>query len=588
MDPIAARTLDRLDEFLEQGKITFEQWCAKVAEVHSRVIASPTSPREPAVHTRASSVEKEPPVKIEALDTETQETPVKIETPVKSVKSDKVKAPVRTVKCVKRVKIEAPVKMEAMDTEMQEVVNHLRVSGEEKDRVSHDASRSLRTQAKGTGKGRKGVPADGKAVGRNKGVGSSSGMPLTSLPTPLPIPLPIVKPRSSDHERCTAEPWSVRVAEEGVVKSSKASDSESLSTCGITYDMVICSVSEKSGDDKPSKRHVSSSVPASNSSRAAGIFDVGAGDFAEDFLRVNGLVEPKLHPGGWIADPEDYMYDTNQCGDSPGSIPIFNREQHSLPITPSDNSQGHMATGNSNLGSPRVFDALVHVAGVGVAFPASPPPLEDSVGDLSYLLYDTNQCGDSPGSIPIFHREQHSLPITPSDNSQGHMATGNSKLESPRMFDALVQAWTRLTGKHLDITCRSEYHRILRWREAGDRWWFLLLRNWVGRMWYATQHQLSAIQFVWDHWVRSYLSLATLARSPRIVHFACTWCARQSTQKIGKQGQCVGKAPFYQRVYPDMAWMRWRYQSCQSMGQRILGATGASPPVGGLDIRKNR
>ena len=147
--------------------------------------------------------------------------------------------------------------------------------------------------------------------------------------------------------------------ETGVVKSSKACDSESLSTCGITYDMEICSVSEKSGDDKPSKRHVSSSVPASNSSRAAGIFDVGAGDFAEDFLRANGLVEPKLHPGGWIADPEDYMYDTNQCGDSPGSIPIFHREQHSLPITPSDNSQGHMATGNSNLGSPRMFDALV-------------------------------------------------------------------------------------------------------------------------------------------------------------------------------------------------------------------------------------
>ena len=104
-----------------------------------------------------------------------QETPVKIETPVKSVKSVKVEAPVRTVKCVKSVKIEAPAKMEALDTEMQEVVkevtslsprtgNHLRVSGEEKDRVSHDASRPLRTQAKGTGKGRKGVPADGKAV----------------------------------------------------------------------------------------------------------------------------------------------------------------------------------------------------------------------------------------------------------------------------------------------------------------------------------------------------------------------------------------------------------------------------------------
>ena len=146
-----------------------------------------------------------------------------------------MEAPVRTVKCVKSVKIEAPAKMKALDTEMQEVVkevtslsprtgNHLRVSGEEKDRVSHDASRSLRTQAKGTGKGRKGVPADGRAVGRNKGVGSSTGMPLTSLPTPLPIPLPIVKPRSSDHERCTAEPSSVRVAEEGVVKSSKVSE----------------------------------------------------------------------------------------------------------------------------------------------------------------------------------------------------------------------------------------------------------------------------------------------------------------------------------------------------------------------------
>ena len=39
MDPIAARTLDRLDDFLERGKITFEQWCEKVAEVHSRVVA---------------------------------------------------------------------------------------------------------------------------------------------------------------------------------------------------------------------------------------------------------------------------------------------------------------------------------------------------------------------------------------------------------------------------------------------------------------------------------------------------------------------------------------------------------------------
>jgi len=174
MDPTVARILDDLKELLLAKAIS-------PAEYLEHSLA----------HSRASSLEKEVLVQMEALDTETQETPVKIETPVKSVKSDKVKAPVRTVKCVKSVKIEAPAKMEAMDTEMQEVVNHLRVSGEEKDRVSHDASRSLRTQAKGTGKGRKGVPADGKAVGRNKGVGSSTGMPLTSLPTPLPIPLPI-------------------------------------------------------------------------------------------------------------------------------------------------------------------------------------------------------------------------------------------------------------------------------------------------------------------------------------------------------------------------------------------------------------
>ena len=65
MDPIAARTLDRLDDFLERGKITFEQWCEKVAEVHSRVIEGVA-----ASHTRASSVAKEAPVKIEAPITE--------------------------------------------------------------------------------------------------------------------------------------------------------------------------------------------------------------------------------------------------------------------------------------------------------------------------------------------------------------------------------------------------------------------------------------------------------------------------------------------------------------------------------------
>ena len=72
-------------------------------------------------HSRASSLEKEVPVKMEALDTEMQEAPVKIEATVKSVKSVKGKATVKSVKGVKSV-MKAPVKMEAPDTEMQEVV----------------------------------------------------------------------------------------------------------------------------------------------------------------------------------------------------------------------------------------------------------------------------------------------------------------------------------------------------------------------------------------------------------------------------------------------------------------------------------
>ena len=101
MDPTVARILDDLKELLLAKAIS-------PAEYLEHSLA----------HTRASSLEKEVPVQMEALDTETHETPVKIETPVKSVKSDKVKAPVRTVKCVKSVKSEAPAKMEAMDTEM--------------------------------------------------------------------------------------------------------------------------------------------------------------------------------------------------------------------------------------------------------------------------------------------------------------------------------------------------------------------------------------------------------------------------------------------------------------------------------------
>ena len=99
MDPVTARMLDSLDGLFDRGKITFEQYM------------------EGGRQLRASSLEKEVPVKMEALDTEMKETPVKMEAPVKSVKSVKVKATVTSVKCVKSVmkapvKIEAPVKME--------------------------------------------------------------------------------------------------------------------------------------------------------------------------------------------------------------------------------------------------------------------------------------------------------------------------------------------------------------------------------------------------------------------------------------------------------------------------------------------
>ena len=85
MDPTVARILDDLKELLLAKAIS-------PAEYLEHSLA----------HSRASSLEKEVPVKMEDLDTEMQESPVKIETPVKSV------------------------------------------------------SRSLRTQAKGAGKGRKG------------------------------------------------------------------------------------------------------------------------------------------------------------------------------------------------------------------------------------------------------------------------------------------------------------------------------------------------------------------------------------------------------------------------------------------------
>ena len=101
MDPTMARILDDLKELLLAKAITFAEYQEGVA----------------AAHSRASSLEKEVPVKMEALDTEMQEAPVKMEAPVKSVKSVKVKATVTSVKCVKSVmkapvKIEAPVKME--------------------------------------------------------------------------------------------------------------------------------------------------------------------------------------------------------------------------------------------------------------------------------------------------------------------------------------------------------------------------------------------------------------------------------------------------------------------------------------------
>ena len=105
-------TLDRLDDFLERGKITFEQWCEKVAEVHSRVVSSPTSPREPAVteipamKEDVKSAMKEAPVKIEAPVTEMQETLVKFEAPVTEMQEGQLKQEVSMApaKIVSRVK----------------------------------------------------------------------------------------------------------------------------------------------------------------------------------------------------------------------------------------------------------------------------------------------------------------------------------------------------------------------------------------------------------------------------------------------------------------------------------------------------
>ena len=56
-----------------------------------------------AAHSRASSVEKEAPVKIEAPVTEMQETPVKFEAPVTEMQEEQLKQ-------------EAPVKVEAVIT----------------------------------------------------------------------------------------------------------------------------------------------------------------------------------------------------------------------------------------------------------------------------------------------------------------------------------------------------------------------------------------------------------------------------------------------------------------------------------------
>ena len=81
MDPTVARILDDLKELLPAKAIS-------PAEYLEHSLA----------HSRASSLEKEVPVKMEALDTEMQEAPVKIEAPVKMEVSSSTKEDVKGVK----------------------------------------------------------------------------------------------------------------------------------------------------------------------------------------------------------------------------------------------------------------------------------------------------------------------------------------------------------------------------------------------------------------------------------------------------------------------------------------------------------
>ena len=92
MDPTVARILDDLKEMLLAKAISPADYLEGVA----------------AAHSRASSVEKEAPVKIEAPVTEMQETPVKFEAPVTEMQEELLKQ-------------EAPVKMEAPSEAEQEV-----------------------------------------------------------------------------------------------------------------------------------------------------------------------------------------------------------------------------------------------------------------------------------------------------------------------------------------------------------------------------------------------------------------------------------------------------------------------------------
>ena len=168
--------LDDLKDLFRAKELTFEQYQEAVAAAHIR--AESTSPKvyrkhqsshSPA-HSRASSLEKEVPVKIEALVTEMQE--LGKEELIKQEAHVKVQSQVKRAKSVKSVmkapvKIEIPVKMEVSLSTKEDVKSV-------KDSVSEVSS-----------------PTKVKKDGKQDGV---------QLPRPLPrIPVP----ESADYSKST-------------------------------------------------------------------------------------------------------------------------------------------------------------------------------------------------------------------------------------------------------------------------------------------------------------------------------------------------------------------------------------------------